>query len=788
MSAKKYQNGYFWGALAASIGCVLLILIMCAMPADQTGNGSYRISLTVDDKTHTEATFSGPFITASLSFSDSVFFDDIAWHLGAGKFVYPSVAQVKKIKNIQVSLYWNAMPVHKDTVKKCYYDSIYVSIGGEQYRSNPARINVTNLPPVIDSVKINTAVFKIADTIRYSVNPTDTTGSFLIKVIAHDLDSKVLSASWWPSNSPRLTKATDGTLNAYYHAPLFNLIDTFGVEVYDGAGGSDSRVMIIQTRKNANRPPIIDSVSAKDTLFTGSADLYYYSSAKLDSVKFKVSAHDSDLGDGMFYQWTNKSLKTAVLRSAGATATLVWACTSSICRDTSKALKAIDTVSVTVFDNDSAKAMKTIVIVKGAIGPNKPPVFDSLTVNDTLLKGVWTIAVYKATVRDTIEFRMFAHDPDSIDTIHFSVTAHDTLRIRKLGDTAAVYTCRDSIYRDTVLLHLYDLHMASVDKKVVIDVSNRYPVIDSVQMGDTTAKATDSACVKTASVKDSVLMRVFAHDPDKGDTVAAIRWLSTGASNDTSRFKKIGGMLATYVCKDSLFKDTCFIEVFDKEKAATMKKVVINIANRYPVIDSVRFGDTLFNSTDSTYSRAFSVRDTAMLRLYAHDPDAGDSIAVRWRVADTSKNALRLKNVSDTSCRYACKDTIYKDTCIISVSDKRKKTAMKKLFVLVNNRYPLIDSVKCGDTLFKTKDSLYVRKATGGDTLAVRIFARDLDIGDALTDTVHSAGGGGITKLMPLQYQYVCPDSTFSDTLSAVVLDLRQKLTQKKIKINITKK
>jgi len=36
-----------------------------------------------------------------------------------------------------------------------------------------------------------------------------------------------------------------------------------------------------------------------------------------------------------------------------------------------------------------------------------------------------------------------------------------------------------------------------------------------------------------------------------------------------------------------------------------------------------------------------------MLRLYAHDPDAGDSIAVRWRVADTSKNALRLKNVSD---------------------------------------------------------------------------------------------------------------------------------------------
>jgi len=296
----------------------------------------------------------------------------------------------------------------------------------------------------------------------------------------------------------------------------------------------------------------------------------------------------------MFYQWTNKSLKTAVLRSAGTTATLVWACTAATCRDTSKALKTFDTVSVTVFDNDSAKAMKTIVIVKGTIGPNKPPVFDSLMVKDTLLKGAWSIATYKATVRDSIAFRMYAHDPDSLDTIHFSVTAHDTQRTRKLGDTAAVFACRDSIYRDTVLLHLYDLHMASVDKKVIVDVSNRFPIIDSVLMGDTTAKAADSACVKTASVKDSVLMRVFAHDPDKGDTIASIRWLSTGASNDTSRFKKISGTQATYVCKDSIFKDTCFIQVFDKEHAWTRKKVVVNVANRYPVIDSVRFGDTLF--------------------------------------------------------------------------------------------------------------------------------------------------------------------------------------------------
>ena len=338
---------------------------------------------------------------------------------------------------------------------------------------------------------------------------------------------------------------------------------------------SDARVMIIATQKNANRAPVIDSISAKDTLFTGSAGVYYYSSAKLDSIKFKVSAHDSDLGDALFYQWTNKNTKQVVLRSVGTTMTLAWACTAATCRDTSSALKVIDTVTVSVRDNDSATVQKTIVIVKGVLGTSAPPVFDSLLVNDSLVKGSWSIAVFAATVRDTITFRMFAHDPDSLDTIHFKLSAPDSQRIKKLGDTAATYACKDSIYRDTILFHLYDLHLGYVDKKVVINVDNHYPVIDSVL---------------------------------------------------------------------------------------------------------------------------------------------------------------------------------------------------------------------CGDTLFKTTDSLYARKAAGGDTLAIRIYARDPDIGDVLTDTLISASGMGVAKLLALKYQYTCPDSTFSDTLSAVVKDAKHKQTQKKIKINITKK
>jgi hypothetical protein len=105
MMPEKCRSGYFWGAVAASLGCALLILIVCAMPADQNGNGNYSITLTLDDNTSTEATFSGKPIQAFLTFRDSVFFDDVAWHLGAGSFEYPAITPGKKIKKIQVSLF-----------------------------------------------------------------------------------------------------------------------------------------------------------------------------------------------------------------------------------------------------------------------------------------------------------------------------------------------------------------------------------------------------------------------------------------------------------------------------------------------------------------------------------------------------------------------------------------------------------------------------------------------------------------------------------------------------------
>jgi hypothetical protein len=237
--------------------------------------------------------------------------------------------------------------------------------------------------------------------------------------------------------------------------------------------------------------------------------------------------------------------------------TMVWACTSAVCKDSVKqgTFKIIDTVTVIVRDNDSASATKSIVVIKGYLGSNKPPIIDSMRIGDTLAKGAWTLLRCQATCRDSIGLRMFGHDPDSADTIHWTVRAMDSTRLKNVSDTAALYLCKDTIYRDTITFLLSDKHLGTALRQVVIDVNNRYPILDSVRCADTLFKTADSLYVKTASVNDSLAIRVYCHDPDAGDS-AAVRWSFSGVANDTARFKNISGNQAVYVCKDSLFRDT----------------------------------------------------------------------------------------------------------------------------------------------------------------------------------------------------------------------------------------
>jgi hypothetical protein len=535
---------------------------------------------------------------------------------------------------------------------------------------------------VIDSIKISNRTYLIRDTIRDTVRAYDTLNSFGIRIFAHDLNQNALKCSWLDGGS-RISFAAN-SLNASFLVPRSNYTDTIHVSVYDGLGGSCDRVIYIVSSNYHNRPPFIDSVRVKDSVFFGPLSTYYYATAVTDSITFRVFARDSDVNDNISIQWTDKNTKQIVLKPKAAEMTMVWACTSSSCKAAAPSgnIKIVDTVTVIVRDNDSAVASKSIIIIKGYLGPNKPPVFDSLRVNDTMVKGAWTILRYPATCRDSIRLRMFGHDPDSADTVHWKMSGPDSTRLKNASDTAALYLCKDSMYRDTLTLTISDMHLGSVSRQVVIDVNNRYPVLDSIRCLDTLFKTADSLYVKTASTNDSLPVRLYCHDPDAGDSVL-VHWSYVGAVDDTARFKKITGYQAMYICKGTLMNDTFGVNIVDKRKAMVRKRMCVAITNHPPSIDSIQCGDSLFKSSSALYARAAAGKDSLPLSIFVHDPDVGDSAS---DTVFSSAKVIPDRLAGNMKYRYVCKDSTYTDTLSIVVKDTKLKSAVKKVKLSVTKK------------------------------------------------------------------------------------------------------
>ena len=86
---------FAWGGIVLALGLAALMVQLCTVAPNQNGPG-YRITLTVDDKSSTVATFSGKSVPAFITFSDSVYFEDVAWHLGAGVLHIPRSRQARK--------------------------------------------------------------------------------------------------------------------------------------------------------------------------------------------------------------------------------------------------------------------------------------------------------------------------------------------------------------------------------------------------------------------------------------------------------------------------------------------------------------------------------------------------------------------------------------------------------------------------------------------------------------------------------------------------------------------
>jgi hypothetical protein len=460
------------GAVADALFCFALTLLFHCTPGPTGADKiNYSITLTLDNKTNTTATFSGQPITLFCTFRDTVAFRNIGWHLGSGDMTRP-VGDLSKIKTLQIPIFWEGMPLTKDSLGR-YYDSIYISIAGENDRSNSACVFVTNIPPVIDSVIISRLGYGSGDTIHYFTQAYDTFPTIGIRIIAHDVNKNALASLWTGSGSSRITDIVNST-NATYRLQSVGVTDTLALSLYDRQGGNDDKTIIITSVSNKNRPPMIDSILVADSVISNaSASSLTFSAIVFDSLHFRVWARDSDSADSLQIRWTNKNTKQAVVRQKGQDIT--WVCSSSACNDTlrSGSDKVMDTVTVVVRDNAAASVTRTVIITKAVLSSNNPPIIDSVQCNDSLFRSETAIYSYPAAGRDSLVIRLYARDPDSGDVLADTVYSSSIAPVTRLSDMRYQFVCPDSSYNDTVTGVIRDAQLKSSSKKIVITITKQ---------------------------------------------------------------------------------------------------------------------------------------------------------------------------------------------------------------------------------------------------------------------------------------------------------------------------
>jgi hypothetical protein len=460
------------GAFGAVSLCIALTLLFHCTPgptaADKT---NYSITLTLDNSTNTTATFSGQPITLFCTFRDTVAFRNIGWHLGSGDMTRP-VGDLSKIKTLQIPIFWKGMPLTKDSLGR-YYDSIYISLAGENDRSNSACVFVTNIPPVIDSVIISRQRYGSGDTIHYITQAFDTFPTITIRIIAHDVNKNALASLWTGSGSSRITDIASST-NATYRLPGAGVTDTLALSLYDRQGGNEDKTIIITSVSNKNRPPMIDSILVADSVFSNtSASSLTFSAIVFDSLHFRVWARDSDNADSLQIRWTNKNTKQAVVRQKGQDIT--WICSSSACNDTlrSGSDKVMDTVTIVVRDNAAASVTKTVIITKTVVSSDHPPIIDSVQCNDSLFRADTEEYFYPAVGLDTLSILIFGRDPDSGDVLKDTAYSSGNTRVTRLSEMRYQFVCPDSTYSDTVTGVVSDRELEMSIKKIVIAVTKK---------------------------------------------------------------------------------------------------------------------------------------------------------------------------------------------------------------------------------------------------------------------------------------------------------------------------
>ncbi len=769
------KYGTFAKAMVLLVVCSLITFICTPLPTT-VGSNDYPIQLGLGDGTFTTSIFSGQPIIATISLPDSATFGDIAWHLGTANYVHPNIAPSVKQKSFKVELFWTSLPIYKDSITKQLFDSVYVSIAGETKRSNSVRIYVTNVPPVFDSLLIGNSGFKTGDTIRYTVS--DTSQMLTIKAKTSDINQDALKYGWYSSRGVNLPLTPIVT----YPVPQDKFSDTIVITVYDGKGGQSEKVLFL-TKLPPDNPPVIDSIKVGTKIFGPDSSLYLYSVRQIDTVGFTVYAHDPDAQDTITASWARKNSKDSLIRNPGTSFQVKLLC-DSLYKKPCDSMRTVDTITATVRDLRGTTVKKSIRIIQGYI--RHVPHLDSISVNGMMqCKGSVLLSRDSVRVgsRAVLKLKFFVSNIDSGDTSKLTVKAKLSSQITKTSDSTAQYVCKDSLYTDTVVSTVKDLAGDSAIKRIVITVIDRAPLLDSIRVnGKIQCKGTALIAKDTsiATRKDTLMLRVFSSDSDAGDTVKL-----TVKAKQTSQVTKLSDTVARYICKDSLYTDTIVCIVKDLAGDSAIKRIVISVVNRAPLLDSIGVNGkiqckgTVLIAKDTAIATR---KDTLMLRVFSSDSDKGDTVKLTVK----AKQSSRVTIFSDTIARYVCKDSLYTDTIVCIVKDLAGDSAVKRIIVSVVNHPPLLDSIRVNGVMVCKGTPLSASyPANGKDTFMLRIYASDPDLGDSVKCTVTSKKNSCLTILSDTTARYVCKDSLYTDTISCVARDLAKDSAKKSVILTI---
>lgn len=449
--------------LAGFFACTLVTCVTKPSGAD----ASMTITLALEIDGRIDAIYSGYPIEAIVTLPEAVVDSAIGWHLGSA-FVLPpdSMRPGSQVTHAVYRLYWSAFPTHRiisgDT---SFFDSVYVSVGGGRLRSNSVKITVRNIAPEIKTVTIGTKV--ITARTAPLVYEVDTAKSIAIRVLATDVNDKVLNILWNSASAKLVIDVPSNPWAITYTPPLSGVFtDTIFCKVMDANGGNDTRALIMH-RGAANLPPVFDSIVCGDTTFKSSSLLLRYQRMALDTIKMRVYASDPEAQIITFAYKVKKPLNFTA-----DTAGKVRYYTSTTHTTLIDSLAIIDTLRITVRDAKGDSAVRQIEVVHG--NPIIPPVIDSIRVKgillDSVFRGADTLYRIQNPVLDTIFFQGYATDSDTKfgDTIAYSWI----MRSKSLSMTSRLtYVSPDSASLDTIYVSAADKrNRKSIRKKIIITV------------------------------------------------------------------------------------------------------------------------------------------------------------------------------------------------------------------------------------------------------------------------------------------------------------------------------